>query len=639
MKNSAYFTVIITAYNIEKYICDCIKSVQNQSFSDFKCIIVDDGSSDKTASVIADSIKNDSRFQSFTISHGGPQRAKSAGLEKACGEYVIFVDGDDTLESECLADCSEKTADCDLLIFGINYQQYKNGNLFGEKQVSLQTMEFTSGAELADWYIRNGQLLLYSNANKFYRRQTLKNYGIHFRDDMSFGEDRLFNFDFLRVCKRIRTIPGVYYNYRVINEGSLTHSFKHHFIDILLMLHDEKINCLCGLSEKTTQREKEKFIRDNYDGSFDVAFDLLQSKKDSLSDSEYSEELAYLEARFAPSVYTVPYYFFLNHAWMSKKKRVSDFAKYIRSFKTSDAFRSLIAALDGAAQKTENIKRRCECEDDYTFLCQFGTRNGERQQSLESPATLKIENLLFDKKEQIYHALYDLGFIDNITPHFDHYDYILILGGANDANRLRTVKAKEIADKLISKGEKPKLIAGLSTYRQLSEAEHKTTDKYASYTTEYEFDVISRCIENELFTANGVMAKQLVCHENNDSDLSFSSKIIEFSSKYNGCPVRVYCAPKNDPNVQRADAKDCMEFFLSNCEVPEGSNVLLITSNCFCISNFKPEVWIEHRLNADIIGNYTGKFLISPETISCSQYINEFIKFYAEFNRFEAEYC
>lgn len=637
MKVYSFFTVIITAYNIEKYIGDCIESVKEQSFTDFECVIVDDGSTDNSREIIENHIKTDFRFRLVTITHGGPQKAKNAGLEEATGNFVVFVDGDDMLEPECLMDCRGKADGTDLLIFGINYQQYNNGKLLHEKPVSLPEMEFASGSELADWYIVHRQLLLYSNANKFYRREALINNNIRFRDELSFGEDRLFNFDFLRVCNRIRVLSGVYYNYRDINADSVTHSFRHHYIDELLFLHEQKITCLCMLSKKIGQSEKIKFIKDDYEYSFDLAYDMLKNGRNCLSEDDYSEELMHLEYRYVPLTPTSPYYFYLDHAWMSREKRAANFVQQIQAFKKSDAMHSLIAILDDASHNIENIKRRSECEDDYDFLCQFGTRKGERQQSLSNPVAWRIEDLLANKKELIYHSLYELGLIDNNKLLFDSYDYILILGGANDINRGRTIRAKEIVDELIARGRKPRLIAGLSTNRHLDKSEHQFTDKYA-YGIEYEFDIMSKCIENELFITNGIMADQIVCMEQNKVDPTFSSKIIEFSEEYCGCKVKNYCAPKRRSDVIRADSADCLEFFLCNCEVPEDSNVLLITSNFCCGSSFAAEIGIEHEINLDIVGNYTDETVIQPSEIQCFQFINELIKMYSEFNRFEAKY-
>ena len=634
MTEHPFFSVIITAYNIENYIRDCIKSVQKQTFTELECIIVDDGSSDGTCKAVRQSIGNDARFRLLTVAHGGPQRAKNAGLEAARGEYLIFADGDDTLSSDCLRDCREKAGGNDLLIFGINYQSFADGELVSEKPVSLPPMEFSSGAELADWYIKHQRLLLYSNANKLYRREALLDSGIRFRDGLSFGEDRVFNFDFLRACKRIAVLPGVYYNYRAINPVSLTRGYKHHHIDTLLLLHEQKTDCICSLAEKTSQREKESYRKDDYKSCFDSAFELLKSGRDGMTEEEYAEEQCYLESRYVPQAMEPPFRFILEHAWMSRKKRVSVFMEQIRAFKGSDAMQTLVAVLDRAAQRTGDIKRRCDCGDDYSFLCQFKTRRGERFETPGSPEKLIIEDLLLDEKEQIYSAMFGLGLIGNNKTSFDSYDFILILGGANDSNRSRTIKARELADELCGKGKTPKLIAGVSTNRRLDGSEHMVTDLYAKG-MEYEFDVLSKCLENELFTAG---AEKSVLSEHTGADPTLSSKIIEFSKKYKGCTVRSYCAPKRDPGVQRADTEDCLEFFMDSCDVPEGSSVLLVTNNIYCGSCFKPGVGIEHGINLDIVGNWPDTELITAERMSCSLHLNELIKTLAELNRFEEKY-
>ena len=80
-------------------------------------------------------------------------------------------------------------------------------------------MEFKSGEELADWYIINHKLLLYSNANKCYKLNVIKNHNIEFGNGLSFGEDRLFNYDYITVAGRIKTISDALYNYRKINRN------------------------------------------------------------------------------------------------------------------------------------------------------------------------------------------------------------------------------------------------------------------------------------------------------------------------------------------------------------------------------------------------------------------------------------
>lgn len=300
------FTVVVTAYNIEKYISDCIASLKAQSFTDFECIIVDDGSTDGTCCAARSSIADDERFTLLTIPHGGSQKAKAAGLHRACGTYVLFADGDDTLHPDCLRRCSKAARDCDLLIFGINYQEFSDGVLISERKAELIETVFASGAELADWYIANHKLLLYSNANKCYKTEVLKKRNIRFRDDLSFGEDRLFNFDFLEVSGRIKTLPDALYNYRKINQDSITSTFRPHHIDELIYLHMAKIDCMTGLSAQRCEKEKEAFKRYDIRKAVYDAFRHIAEHMYNLSDDVIKAEIRYL------SSCKIPEYFYLD---------------------------------------------------------------------------------------------------------------------------------------------------------------------------------------------------------------------------------------------------------------------------------------------------------------------------------------
>lgn len=297
------FSLIVTAYNIENHICDCIQSVKDQTYDNFECIVVDDGSTDGTTDAIAGSIEGDKRFRLLRLSHGGQQCAKNAGLEMTGGEYVMFPDGDDTLQPECLKDCADNIDGCDLLIFGINFIEYDNDIIKSRLPVSPGRMEFGSGSELADWYIVNHRLLLYSNANKCYRRGALDAGKVKYREDLDFGEDRQFNFDFLKTAGRIRTIPGVYYNYRRINSNSLCSKFRTHFIEDLLLLHEMKMNCMLELACKADEEEKEAFMKYDICKTVQQAMEHIADHGSALSEREKEEELQYIRSRKMPDYF------------------------------------------------------------------------------------------------------------------------------------------------------------------------------------------------------------------------------------------------------------------------------------------------------------------------------------------------
>ena len=93
---NALVSIITPSYNSAKFIAETIQSVQNQTYPNWEMIIVDDGSSDETETVVLSIIENDSRIQFHKLNqNSGPAVARNTGIEKASGDYMTFIDADD----------------------------------------------------------------------------------------------------------------------------------------------------------------------------------------------------------------------------------------------------------------------------------------------------------------------------------------------------------------------------------------------------------------------------------------------------------------------------------------------------------------------------------------------------------------
>ncbi|WP_228413712.1 glycosyltransferase family 2 protein [Chryseobacterium sp. CH21] len=101
-KNKIFVTVIIPVYNAEKFLVETIESVLNQSLKEFELILINDGSVDDSASICEEYQNNDSRIQYFSQANSGVSIARNLGLSKAIGEYIFFMDSDDTIDREFL---------------------------------------------------------------------------------------------------------------------------------------------------------------------------------------------------------------------------------------------------------------------------------------------------------------------------------------------------------------------------------------------------------------------------------------------------------------------------------------------------------------------------------------------------------
>lgn len=95
-------SVIVPVYKVEKYLPECIESILGQTYRDFELILVDDGSPDSSGKICDEYAQRDNCIRVIHLQNGGVTRARAAGVEKAQGEWICFVDGDDTIPKDSL---------------------------------------------------------------------------------------------------------------------------------------------------------------------------------------------------------------------------------------------------------------------------------------------------------------------------------------------------------------------------------------------------------------------------------------------------------------------------------------------------------------------------------------------------------
>ena len=95
-------SIVVPIYNVEKYLAECIESIQNQSYKNLEIILVDDESPDNSGKIAEKYASNDERIKVIHKKNGGLSDARNAGIEVATGDYLMFVDSDDLLTlDEC----------------------------------------------------------------------------------------------------------------------------------------------------------------------------------------------------------------------------------------------------------------------------------------------------------------------------------------------------------------------------------------------------------------------------------------------------------------------------------------------------------------------------------------------------------
>lgn len=118
------FSIIVSVYNIEKYINKCIDSIINQNYDNYEIIIVNDGSTDSSLIKLG-KYKEINNILVLTKENGGLSSARNYGLKYANGDYVWFVDGDDYIEPNSLEKLNTKINSCSKMQDIVQFQYYE----------------------------------------------------------------------------------------------------------------------------------------------------------------------------------------------------------------------------------------------------------------------------------------------------------------------------------------------------------------------------------------------------------------------------------------------------------------------------------------------------------------------------------
>ncbi len=124
-------SVIIPAYNVERFIAECVNSVREQTYKNLEIIIVDDGSSDGTLDICQRIAVEDDRIKVLQNNHGGVSRARNAGLDNATGGYIMSVDSDDVIAPDMIETLYNKLKEhnADVVACGCSYMSEDGGHI------------------------------------------------------------------------------------------------------------------------------------------------------------------------------------------------------------------------------------------------------------------------------------------------------------------------------------------------------------------------------------------------------------------------------------------------------------------------------------------------------------------------------
>ena len=222
-------SIIVPAYNVEKYISRCLNSLVEQDLAtdEYEIIVINDGSSDKTSEIVAEYARKYVQIRFYSQENKGVSTARNKGLVLARGEYVCFVDSDDFLALNRLGTLvnAALTNELQVLTYGIcGGGEYFVNQLF-EKEATISNLkieEIQTGIE----YIGRHN---YNNGACWYliQHQFLKNIELKFVDGR-FGEDGMFSMELFLRADRVSAVNVYIYGY-IIRPNSIitTRTIKH----------------------------------------------------------------------------------------------------------------------------------------------------------------------------------------------------------------------------------------------------------------------------------------------------------------------------------------------------------------------------------------------------------------------------
>lgn len=235
-------SVLMPAYDADKYISMAIESVMGQSFTDWELIIVDDCSTDSTGVICDDYSAKDSRIKTYHMKKNvGISKAKNEAMSRATGDYLAFCDDDDIMEKNSLYDNIRLIEKNNAQIVRWSYKTIKVDE--SEKIYQIVDCNCCDGVYLTRDEIfknyRNVHSMLSCDWTALYDRSLIDAYDIRFNETFEFGgEDTLFNIELLNYVERMVFNEKQYYNWYLRRKHSTTAkkniNFCHSMINVAI---------------------------------------------------------------------------------------------------------------------------------------------------------------------------------------------------------------------------------------------------------------------------------------------------------------------------------------------------------------------------------------------------------------------
>ena len=282
MNNLLKVSVIMPAYNSEKYLAEALESALNQSMdsSEYEIIVVNDGSTDHTLEILKDYAAHNDNIKIIDKENGGPSSARNAALDIARGQSYFFFDSDDIMDSDALQMLYDRMVEmeADLVISRYDWFDEKVTKAVHHLDSLVQRDEI----DRFDLDILNTFIM----TNKLYSAKIVRDHHIRFAP-ISYSEDGVFLFEFLSHCKKITGLDEIVFHYRqydAVKGGSITSAISEPKVRDYITAHRRILELAKESLKKRDEQENQILIKD-------------EDQSEYVSSKEYISELLKKEIR------------------------------------------------------------------------------------------------------------------------------------------------------------------------------------------------------------------------------------------------------------------------------------------------------------------------------------------------------
>ena len=334
-------SIIVPVYNKQNYLDDCITSIINQSYKNFECILVNDGSTDNSLNICNKYSQLDNRIIVVNKSNGGVSSARNAGIMQADSKFTVFVDSDDTLPSNSIMLLVKKfknNTNVDMIVGGFNtITKDVCNNIFLKDNPKRENIicDLSIQDSFNNLFNKNNMLSVWG---KMFLTDIIKNNNIYFDESLIVLEDFCFVIDYLIHSKFVMSISDFVYNYFDLSANSYYKRSKFDYVNDVIYANKKFVNYLKSSNFDTSLSQK--IINSNLFAAYN---NLWMSEtcgfmnrlkkynriKEVLKYTEYKNFIQYNRQYFSESDY-----FFMKHACVYGIVLLGFIRKIIKRFKS-----------------------------------------------------------------------------------------------------------------------------------------------------------------------------------------------------------------------------------------------------------------------------------------------------------------